>query len=344
MFLYKQRTNEAGIEITGYKGDDSGDTLVIPSEVDGKPVRSVRLVHFKEVLSRFTSVIVSEGVEELGAGCFCLCVNLRHVKLPSSLKHVGSRAFHGLDLDEPLDLSWIADVADDAISQSVADYIPLRHSWCDENPTMKERLFLKELELKEKEVAEQDSESLRQMDEGALRRRRVNEMMKPYEDFIASKPVCPSCGRSLTVILKSKKPITFAKLMCNGCKTRYAVRKVKGGVIGLVRVDELKSAKRKKPLKEVERESQSCPFCKRKLVRLSAAGVRPAIYGCHHCLKKFRLSVRNGRSWLDYDGSPLGAEDRNRLKRLASGTNMKRRSSGACCNVTYNYRGVRLWS
>jgi hypothetical protein len=123
-FVQKQRsggfryiTNEAGdgIIITELSGLNSGD-IVIPAKIDGLPVvkiengmfrdkKLLKQVTLPESLkfiggyaferSGLTSVIIPEGVTDIGEDAFKDCTKLASVTLPKSLKRVGGSTFTG---------------------------------------------------------------------------------------------------------------------------------------------------------------------------------------------------------------------------------------------------------
>lgn len=81
---------DGSIVITGYAGAPSGK-LVIPGEIQGKPVSVIGESAFKNTEIR--SVIIPEGVTEIEFGAFADCHKLESVVLPGSLKSIGNIAF-----------------------------------------------------------------------------------------------------------------------------------------------------------------------------------------------------------------------------------------------------------
>ncbi|MGN0623425.1 MAG: leucine-rich repeat domain-containing protein, partial [Oscillospiraceae bacterium] len=87
------------IEITGYTG--SGGKVVIPEEIDGKKVISIRDNAFagewndetQQTGSDIKSVVISEGVERIGSYAFSGCCELTEVAVPQSVKTIGAYAF-----------------------------------------------------------------------------------------------------------------------------------------------------------------------------------------------------------------------------------------------------------
>lgn len=68
--------------VSGYSG--SPEELVIPAEINGAPVRSVAMAAFYTCRS-ITSVVIEEGVDEVGQAAFALCQSLRTAVLPAGL-------------------------------------------------------------------------------------------------------------------------------------------------------------------------------------------------------------------------------------------------------------------
>lgn len=100
--VFKYINLGGAIRITGYNGTD--ETVVIPSEIDGKNVTSIS----GEVCYKCETIkhlIVQEGITDiLGWGTFCDCENLETVSLPSTLKTIGRSAFEGCSKLNSVDL------------------------------------------------------------------------------------------------------------------------------------------------------------------------------------------------------------------------------------------------
>ena len=75
-----------GVEIAGYEGV-LGETLVVPAELDGTPVRGIRSRAFYG-LRQFKNVVFPEGLRIIGDGAFLGC-DLGVVRLPESLEEIG---------------------------------------------------------------------------------------------------------------------------------------------------------------------------------------------------------------------------------------------------------------
>ncbi len=86
------------IQITGWNG--SGDTVVIPDEIDGLPVNEIRSSAFKDK-SLLTEVIIPDSVTAIGKNAFNGCAMLSKLTLPESVRSIGEGAFCGcLELTE----------------------------------------------------------------------------------------------------------------------------------------------------------------------------------------------------------------------------------------------------
>ena len=87
-------------EISNYKWPEAGrKSIVVPSELDGNPVKSIGLLCFfchKSVVpdtsDYLTSVVISEGVESVGDYAFADCTELTTLNL-GKLTTVGAYAF-----------------------------------------------------------------------------------------------------------------------------------------------------------------------------------------------------------------------------------------------------------
>ncbi len=91
--VLKYEENEDGT-ITIYKYTGTDETVVFPSEIDGKKVKRIGQAAFHSGYDTFKHVIISEGITELVAA-FQSCENLETVSLPSTLKTIGESAFSG---------------------------------------------------------------------------------------------------------------------------------------------------------------------------------------------------------------------------------------------------------
>lgn len=73
--------NDGEITITKFKG--SGDEVIIPAEINGKPVTVISYDAFKG--SEIKSVVIPEGVKTIYSSTFDNCQNLSNIEFPESL-------------------------------------------------------------------------------------------------------------------------------------------------------------------------------------------------------------------------------------------------------------------
>ncbi|MGN1458163.1 MAG: leucine-rich repeat domain-containing protein [Acutalibacteraceae bacterium] len=88
-FEYSEN-DDGTVTITGYYGEDS--EIVIPSEIDSKPVTKIGEEAFysdKELIS----VTISDGVTLIGSSAFENCANLTNIDIPNSVTTIGKSAF-----------------------------------------------------------------------------------------------------------------------------------------------------------------------------------------------------------------------------------------------------------
>lgn len=108
---YKKR-EDGTLEITNYKG--SSTEVVIPDKIGKAAVSAIGEDAFscsefkksvnKEVRKSITSVVVPEGITEIGAAAFFGCESLRSVSLPSTLKTIGAVAFRNCKSLEAIEI------------------------------------------------------------------------------------------------------------------------------------------------------------------------------------------------------------------------------------------------
>lgn len=71
---------------------DSGPVLVIPNAIDGVPVTAIAPRGFAQ-MEGITTLILPDGLSEIGSEAFADCPLLRGVYFPQSLTHIGEKAF-----------------------------------------------------------------------------------------------------------------------------------------------------------------------------------------------------------------------------------------------------------
>lgn len=103
-FLWSEN-KDGTVTICDYRG--TNETVIVPSEIDGKPVKSIGATAFSwrtgyshSVCKAIKHIVIQEGVIDIqdgGAlrveGAFVGCENLETVSLPSTLKTIGYGAF-----------------------------------------------------------------------------------------------------------------------------------------------------------------------------------------------------------------------------------------------------------
>lgn len=82
-FYYDLTRDEKGVVITEYIGESAD--VVIPSQIEDLPVTKIGDRSFSSN-SGIKSVVILEGVVEIGEMSFCYDKNLQSVKLPNTLK------------------------------------------------------------------------------------------------------------------------------------------------------------------------------------------------------------------------------------------------------------------
>ena len=83
---------DGGVTITKHKGKDSD--VVIPEEIDGKPVKEIGFYAF-EANGDIISVSLPESITAIGEGAFLSCSALQQINLPTGLTEIGEGAFAG---------------------------------------------------------------------------------------------------------------------------------------------------------------------------------------------------------------------------------------------------------
>ena len=93
-FVFEPINNKSAYEIQHFLkfSDPSVESVIIPAEYKGVPVKSVGASSFFGSPFR-TSVVISEGVEEICVDAFGFCPLLENVYLPQSIRRVYNGAF-----------------------------------------------------------------------------------------------------------------------------------------------------------------------------------------------------------------------------------------------------------
>ena len=91
-FGYKNTTDGSGLVLTVADKEKLPKNVVIPSEINGKPVTSLNRSAFFQC-ENITSVYIPDSLTKLGSSAFFSCVNLERVRLPSDLQTLASLSF-----------------------------------------------------------------------------------------------------------------------------------------------------------------------------------------------------------------------------------------------------------
>ena len=88
---FETRIEDDGVVIVKFL-DDTATSVVVPAEIDGRPVVKIgeSAFHRRDSL---TSVEIPNTVKEIGENAFYCCDSLTSVKIPNSVKEIGQDAF-----------------------------------------------------------------------------------------------------------------------------------------------------------------------------------------------------------------------------------------------------------
>ncbi|MBQ6706066.1 MAG: leucine-rich repeat domain-containing protein [Clostridia bacterium] len=89
---FEYKVYETYIEITKYIGSES--IVTVPTTIENLPVKSISDWSL-EGCQNITSIILPDGLEEIGYKAFADCSALKEINIPNSVKEIGERAFHG---------------------------------------------------------------------------------------------------------------------------------------------------------------------------------------------------------------------------------------------------------
>lgn len=123
-------TGSGIVRITGWTGD--GGEMVIPSSINGIPVRSI--VSFAFDGKNFTSAVVPEGVEKIGMGAFQNNTALTSVQLPDSVDVIPNWAFYGC--------TSLSEIGLPAVMEDVHSYAFYKTPWLDAQKTQNDPVIL----------------------------------------------------------------------------------------------------------------------------------------------------------------------------------------------------------
>lgn len=86
-----------GLRITAYNGFET-DRVIIPNEIDGKPVISIGEKAFMN--ATISEVIFPKSIKTILDSAFDGCKNLKNIDLPNTLAYLGSGCFSGSGLEK----------------------------------------------------------------------------------------------------------------------------------------------------------------------------------------------------------------------------------------------------
>ncbi len=75
-------------------GDNTDTDVVIPSEYNGKPVKSIGGSAFKNN-KNLTNIIISDSITSIGQSAFSGCTSLKSIVIPNKVTSLGAKAFYG---------------------------------------------------------------------------------------------------------------------------------------------------------------------------------------------------------------------------------------------------------
>ena len=90
---YKLTDDQSGISMKVVFKEKLPSKVVIPSEINGKPVVGLDQSAFLNC-DNLTSIYIPDSVTKISSGCFSGCKNLERVRLPSDLKELNHRTFY----------------------------------------------------------------------------------------------------------------------------------------------------------------------------------------------------------------------------------------------------------
>ncbi len=101
------------VTITGYSSPDKPHILTIPETLDGKRVVSISASAFY-FRSDLTTIIIPEGITEIGEYAFAGCSKVTSIAFPSSLQKIGNAAFYACESLEAVVLRGIVEIGNSA--------------------------------------------------------------------------------------------------------------------------------------------------------------------------------------------------------------------------------------
>ncbi len=93
-FVYTEN-GDGTVKVVGTSAPAS--TLTIPSEIDGKSVKSIGYAAFANTYRFLTKLVIEEGIEQIEGAAFASCQGLLSITIPESITKIDSYAFVYLD-------------------------------------------------------------------------------------------------------------------------------------------------------------------------------------------------------------------------------------------------------
>jgi uncharacterized repeat protein (TIGR02543 family) len=92
LFEFGLHDDQSTLSITGYNGVYQTD-IIIPDVFDSLPVTEIGSHAFQDL--GLNSIVIGEGITDIGKGAFEGCFNIKEIVIPSSVEHIGNQAFMG---------------------------------------------------------------------------------------------------------------------------------------------------------------------------------------------------------------------------------------------------------
>ena len=90
---FTYRDVPGGVEIQGFNGFETGDTLVVPERIKENSVVRIGKGIFKNM--NFKRVVLPNSIISFGEGAFEGCTELREITMPPELEEIGAMCFQG---------------------------------------------------------------------------------------------------------------------------------------------------------------------------------------------------------------------------------------------------------
>ena len=90
--VYSWMPDELAFVATGWDNDDPREELHIYNSVNGLDVTRIAKAAFEDNVT-LRSVVIDDGITEIGDNAFCRCSSLKEVAMPGTLETIGEEAF-----------------------------------------------------------------------------------------------------------------------------------------------------------------------------------------------------------------------------------------------------------